>query len=112
MLNKQNILNALSSADLIPNYLDTTDIANGTYGSNEELYEYIVERIIETDIIYYSKALDFLMEHDPSLRTAMALTVGFDEVTSETLATNLLHELLLGELDDIVISKIEQVEAA
>lgn len=85
-------------------------ISDGDYeGDEDDFLEYCQERIEETDISYYSKAMDYLSEYDPSLEESLELAynLGFDlqGLTSETLATLLYQQKLTDELHDIDLSK-------
>ena len=62
--------------------------------------------INEQEIIYNSKAMDFLAKHDPSLLESLGIAgnMGYtlDKLNSEILATILYQDLLRQELSDIL----------
>lgn len=68
-------------------------------------------------VIYYSKAIDFLKENDASLQTSMALAAEFctplDKITSEFLASILLQDICQQELCELIseLSTLESVAA-
>jgi intracellular sulfur oxidation DsrE/DsrF family protein len=62
-----------------------------------DLYELLDEnRAFEIDIIYYSEAIKYLMEHDPSLRESMEIAseYGFE---TENINSELLASLLASQ---------------
>ena len=71
----------------------------------------VIESINETEIIYYSKAMDYLMENDTSLTESLSLAsdVGYDasNINSELLATLLYQENLRNEWYELS-EKIEE----
>ena len=74
-----------------------------TFDNYEDAYQYC----IETEIIYYNRAMEYLSEHDWSLRESaeIASNLGFElkNINSEMLAT--LH------LQDGLINSIRKIEA-
>ncbi len=80
-------------------WVDAKDIAHCSTGEeavylmNEPLERAVQEN---SDIIYYSKAIEFLKEHDPSLRDSMEIASGMgykvDDINSELLASLLNYQ--------------------
>lgn len=79
----------------IDTFLTNFDV---TYnGEDYDTIEAIVsERILEMDIIYYRRAMEYLLERDPSLRTSLELAndMGYSpaDLNSEMLATILYQD--------------------
>lgn len=83
----------------------------------DELREKASDYIREScEIIYYHKAIDYLKEHDPSLRESLDLAqdMGFEakNLNSETLATLLYQQKLeqalgefINEAEDLVLTE-------
>lgn len=77
--------------------LDDLDGINDT----DDLYSEHVERAIneQTDIIYYSRAIEFLSKNDPSLRDSLEIAGEFgykpEDLDSEKLASLLNYKLTL-----------------
>jgi hypothetical protein len=71
----------------------------------DELHESLQEQITQDEVIYYSVAMNYLMENDSSLQESMALAhdMGYtcDNINSELLATLLQQGNLMTELSDI-----------
>ena len=75
--------------------------------TTRELKEYIQENYIDAaDIIGYHNAMKFLKENDPSLSVSLGLAYEYgytcEKLSSETLATMLLHEMLAEELTTLL----------
>ena len=71
----------------------------------QEVEDYLEELVCEVEVIYYSRALEYLRENDPSLveSTQLARDMGFDgELNSELLATILKQNYCQREIYDIV----------
>ena len=70
-----------------------------------DTYDKAVEYCYEQDIIYYSRAMDYLNRYDKSLRESMQLAsdLGCDleNISSETLATIHYQNYLIGEIMEI-----------
>ena len=70
-----------------------------------DTYDKAVEYCYEQDIIYYSRAMDYLHRNDNSLRESMQLAsdLGCDleNISSETLATIHYQNYLIGEIMEI-----------
>lgn len=90
--------------DLQYNYQDDM-----TFGEFEEAIDTYIRE--SSDIIYYSKAMEFLKEHDPSLNESLGLAseLGYDpsDLNSETLATLLNQQKLFEEWSELS-SEIEE----
>lgn len=87
----------------IPKYIDLDYISEDEdIQSVDDLIDEIERHIQETEITYYSTAMKFLVEEDPSLTNSLELAIdtGFDleYLNSEVLATILLQDLLRTEL--------------
>lgn len=71
----------------------------------EELIENMRTQISEDEVIYYSKAMEYLMENDNSLTESLAIAheLGYtaDNINSELLATLLMQRNLEEELSGI-----------
>lgn len=81
------------------------------FDSADELMDAMREEILQDEVIYYSSAMQYLMENDNSLHESMALAhdMGYtaDNITSELLATILKQQNLGEELNDLS-SEIEE----
>ena len=74
------------------------------YSNTFELFEeYVQERIYESEVTYYSEAIKFLAEHDPSLQISLGLVEYYsvEDMNSELLASVLLQDLLQEGLPDL-----------
>jgi len=131
MVTKEEILNIieeqLEKTKLLKEYFDVGDFKielddilenrnNVTLEDLYKLHEIIEERISEQEIIYYTEACKFLMEHDPSLTDAIdeAAELGFElkQMDSEKLATLLLQKYLREELDKMMETILGEVEVS
>ena len=78
----------------------------------DELIEALREEIQQEEVIYYTKAMDYLHTHDNSLQYSLGLAhdLGYtaDKINSELLATLLQQENLNEELNDL-INEIEAI---
>tara|TARA_R110002167_G_scaffold268633_2_gene475082 strand:+ start:216 stop:518 length:303 start_codon:yes stop_codon:yes gene_type:complete len=79
-----------------------------TMADTEEVfnsYEDALEYIYAEEIIYYNRAMEYLSEHDFSLRDSLALAddFGFEikNLSSETLATIHYQDFLINSLEEI-----------
>ncbi len=76
----------------------------------DDLRDEIQERIYEQDIIYYSNAIQYLAENDPSLRDSLELAhemgADLETLNSEYLATLLFQQELSNELSEIDFSTL------
>ncbi len=77
----------------------------GDYEDYDSLYEGIQEQITEHEVIYYGVAMEYLSEHDSSLKESMGLAhdMGYScqDVNSELLATLLQQQNLTEELNNL-----------
>ena len=98
-------------------YLNAIDfvyaVKNEDYSNIDELSEIILENYIYTEeVIYYSRAMEFLKENDPSMQVSLWLAsdIGYDceNLNSELLATLLLQEFLLEEWNEN-LNEIEEI---
>jgi hypothetical protein len=76
------------------------------FDSLDEFEEYVEDRINEVEIIYFSKAIDFLKENDPSLQYSLEIASDYwftvDKLNSETLATLLLQNFIRKDFNEIL----------
>ena len=77
---------------------------NETPDDVDDVIEYCEERINEIEVIYYVTAMDYLREHDASLRDSLSLVseYGFEieNINSEVLATVLMQAKSREELEN------------
>ena len=92
----------------ISDLLHNTSFEDYDWGTCEdftELYESLEQQITEDEVIYYSTAMNYLMENDCSLNESMALAhdMGYtcDNINSELLATLLQQGNLMTELSEL-----------
>ena len=85
--------------------------------SYNQVQEIIEQYIHEREIVYYSRAMEYLTENDPSLRESMELAdeMGFSVINlnSETLATLLYQKELqtnFYELESELMELIDEYE--
>ena len=87
----------LNDSDLLNQYLDLANITN----SDE-----MEEAIGFADVIFYTTAIAFLLENDPSLQESLTLAsdMGFEakDLNSEKLATILLQDMLNQEVGNLI----------
>ena len=78
--------------------------------AGDDLQERLQELVNEQEIIYYSRAIDYLKENDASLKESLEIAGEFgfplDKLSSEVLAT-LLYQKNLSERIPYIISEIE-----
>lgn len=94
---------------LLDDHCEPIDNALNYYqGSNDagEFIDYFSDTYIHTaEVIYYHKAMEFLLEHDASLATSIELAHEYgyetEAINSELLATLLLQQMLSEELHDL-----------
>ena len=102
-MNNAKFEETLDNTNLLKDYIDTPYITTSeSFGNEDELKEYLQERIGECDVIYYHKAIAFLAENDASLGESMQIAsdMGYEtkNLNSELLATLLLQQKLCEEL--------------
>ena len=80
----------------------------------DDFREYIVDSILNFEVIYYSKAIEYLKENDNSLTRSLEIAdeQGFEvsKLNSEILATLLYQDKLYNELWDIEDEIMEYFE--
>jgi hypothetical protein len=108
-MTKQDQLEQLiKDTNYLSGVIDTPELSD--FSNEDELKDYIGERIHEHEVVYYSRALEYLSENDPSLRESMeyADDYGFEvrSLTSETLATLHIQRAMLDELSRIDFSEL------
>ena len=108
---KKQIKNAIEKLNengiYIPDYIDLEYISNYEDMQTVDDLINVIERYIhETEITYYSTAMEFLAAEDPSLKSSLDLAneLGYSpgNLDSEALATLLLQDLLTNELHEIL----------
>lgn len=104
--NKQEVIDEFNNNSVTSGHIDIEYIVQDCYylGDLEEaVYDYIRE---SCDIIYYSNAIEYLSEHDCSLRDSLELAsdLGYDaeSLNSEILATLLFQNHLITEAYSIL----------
>ena len=82
------------------------------FDNADNLIEALREQINEAEVIYYSKAMEYLSDNDGSLKESLALAhdLGYtaENINSELLATLLQQQNLNEELSDLT-SEIEAI---
>lgn len=83
----------------------------------DELEEYLQDnRLLDVEVIYYSKAMDYLRENDPSLQLSLGLAhdMGYtaEHINSELLASLLASQNLQEEFSDIRDELEEIIESS
>lgn len=90
----------LDDVDIIENMFEYGDCDDA-----DSFYEYVQDRIYEQEIIYYHTAIEYLKEHDPSLRISLELAAEYghdlQNLNSELLATLLYQQNLSEALAEI-----------
>ena len=107
---KQQLLTAFKNSEYISEYVDYKYFLNNLDNDDlEQLREDFTENYIwTTDIIYYSRAIEFLRNEDPwfqetfELMDEMWYWENLDKLNSEIMATTLLQARLTEEFDEII----------
>ena len=99
---KKQILNLVDDKfKFLSDNLDFNYLLNAEFKNIDNFNESINDMINEQEIIYYSNAMDFLNEHDTSLRESLEIADDFGytpkNLSSEILATLLLQSFLHAE---------------
>lgn len=100
----EEFLSELNTEIDVLNFIDIDNIDhNNAYDS---IYEMIDERGgFNIEIIYFSRAIEYLSENDPSLRESLELASEFgytpDNLDSETLASLLASKLVREEFEEL-----------
>lgn len=107
-MTKQEQLEAILKDTRYLNFIDAPDFSD--FEDDEDgLREYIQERIYEHEIIYYSRAMDYLRENDTSLHESLGLAheMGYspDALNSEILATLHIQNAMSEELAGLDLSE-------
>lgn len=96
---------------LLDNHSDLSCIADHIEESDDEITEeeardILEEAINQEDIVYYSRAMRYLMENDPSLQVSIGIAVdsGYEtkNLNSEMLASILYQQNLQEELSEFL----------
>ena len=110
------------STKFLGDYLDVEYIINfKVFQDKDESFtgfcDTVNVQIDESEVIYYSRAINFLMENDISLTESMQLASDFgyspENINSELLATLLLQSELrsnFNEIEDLVMDLFDQYE--
>ena len=68
-------------------------------------YDSAIEYCYEQEIIYYSKAMNYLIENDPSLRDSLGIAEEYgsslESLSSETLATIHYQDTLINSIKEV-----------
>ena len=104
---KKQILNLIDDKyKFVSDNLDFNYLLNAEFKNIDNFMEAINDMINEQEIIYYSNAMDFLNEHDTSLRESLEIAEEFGytpkNLSSEILATLLLQSFLHSEISDLI----------
>ncbi len=100
----EGFLNNLDFRNYITEYIEVEDI------DLDNAYQWLYDELEESaffnvDIIYYSNAIDFLKENDPSLHDSLELAgdLGYDteNLSSEILASLLASDMELKKFHDL-----------
>jgi len=109
----ESLLNDNKQFDFLSAY-DLTDERYAPDSDTDSIHEYITERISEQEVIYYTKAIEYLKENDPSLCDSLALAAEYgcnlDDLNSEKLATILMQENLRNEAYKLAEKLVEIFE--
>ena len=102
----QEFKTELRNNELLNNHIDIDYLINNSEAvSVDELRDEAIELIHEQEVIYYSNAIKYLSENDPSFQISLGLAkdLGFslENINSELLATLLLQDELETELFNI-----------
>jgi hypothetical protein len=113
----ENYLKNLKSEIYILDYVDIEeiDIENPYYSIRDMIIEY---GGFDREIIYYSEAIQYLKENDPSLKDSIEIAINFGynikDINSESLASLLASEIavkqfrtLQSEIEDFFIDMIK-----
>ena len=95
---KTEIKEIFESYEMLNSYISFYDIFNHEPEDMNQVIEEIETLIFQTEIIYYSVAIDFLSKHDASLRESLEIADEFGyspkNLNSEILATLLIQKYL------------------
>lgn len=125
LLTNKNIMNTINEKMVagVKQYMNEApvdfdiDITGYIYGDCdwETLRGRIDQAINESEIIYYSEAIKFLQENDPSLEDSLWIASEYgmelDDLSSETLASLLYQRMLMEEWGEIVDDLEEIIES-
>lgn len=107
---KQEIKEIFESYKMFNSYISFYDIFNHDPESMSQVIEEIETLIFQTEIIYYSVAMEFLRDNDISLRESLEIAEEYNytpkSLNSEILATLLLQKYLQEDATKL----IEEIE--
>ena len=106
--NYVELLNSLTIDNVDLQYFASSD-----HTSAQDLYDSIEDgNGFDVEIIYYSNAIEYLKNNDPSLRSSLELAdeMGYSakNLSSETLASLLASQYAREEFENSVRSKVEE----
>lgn len=108
MTKQEQLKNLIDETSILSGKIDAPDIED--FSNEEELREYIQERIHEFEIIYYIRAIEYLSYNDPSLMESFEIAndMGCDckDLNSEKLATMHVQQKMSEELTEIDFSEL------
>jgi hypothetical protein len=103
-MTKQEQLDAMLKDTRLLNTIDAPDFKDFE-DDKDGLIEYIQERIYEHEVIYYHRAMEYLVENDPSLMESLELASegGYEagKLNSEILATLHIQQAMSEELHEL-----------
>jgi hypothetical protein len=113
-IQKQEIKELFESYKIFNSYISFYDIFNHEPESINEVIEEIETLIFQTEVIYYSTAIDILKDNDISLRESLQIAEEYGyspkNLNSEILATLLIQKYLqedatklIEEIEDLLI---------
>ena len=79
--------------DYVFNYMDEDELKEMEISDLEDYMHDLTQDVCETEVIYYSNAIDYLKEHDPSLNESLEIADEYGYKTSQ-LNSELLASLL------------------
>lgn len=111
--NSEKLQELIDSTTDLKDCINISDVADCE--DEDELREALQELINNENIIYYSNAIEYLRENDPSLKESLELAhnMGYEakSLDSELLATILYQDALNSELAELDLSEcFEEVE--
>ena len=112
---ESGIIELFESTKFLGDYIDVASLNEDQDFS--DFCDNVNTQIDEANVIYYSTAMNFLMENDCSLNESMELAADYgyntENINSELLATLLLQSELRSnfrEIEDLVMDLFDQYE--
>ena len=107
--NQEKLQDLINNTSNLKDCVDVPYLANATFEDEDELLEALQDYVNSEEIIYYSRAIEYLSDNDPSLRESMELAQDMccelSSLTSETLATLHYQDALNEELGSLDLSE-------